>query len=156
MTFSEKPPGLEIDEHISTSAASQYRTGVNPETTESKQQHAKTRKDPTDNEADTSGLRAKGPSTRRPPATSRNRPVQMSFLTHFSKRLGQITMEGVAFEKVDITLDGEARDYVMSLGYLQAPVVVAGDEHWSGFRPDRIKALIKAAAAASDAAALPA
>lgn len=64
--------------------------------------------------------------------------------------------QGVAFEKVDITLDGEARDYVMSLGYLQAPVVVAGDEHWSGFRPDRIKALIKAAAAASDAAALPA
>ena len=36
--------------------------------------------------------------------------------------------------------DGEARDYVMALGYLQAPVVVAGDEHWSGFRPDRIKA----------------
>ncbi|KLI04139.1 glutaredoxin [Mycolicibacterium conceptionense] len=80
----------------------------------------------------------------------------MSFLTHFSKRLGQITMEGVAFEKVDITLDGEARDYVMSLGYLQAPVVVAGDEHWSGFRPDRIKALSKSVAAASDAAALPA
>jgi glutaredoxin-like protein NrdH len=35
----------------------------------------------------------------------------------------------------------EARDYVMALGYLQAPVVVAGSEHWSGFRPDRIKAL---------------
>ena len=35
----------------------------------------------------------------------------------------------------------EARDYVMALGYLQAPVVVAGNEHWSGFRPDRIKAL---------------
>jgi glutaredoxin-like protein NrdH len=29
----------------------------------------------------------------------------------------------------------------MALGYLQAPVVVAGGEHWSGFRPDRIKAL---------------
>jgi glutaredoxin-like protein NrdH len=29
----------------------------------------------------------------------------------------------------------------MALGYLQAPVVVAGNEHWSGFRPDRIKAL---------------
>jgi len=26
----------------------------------------------------------------------------------------------------------------MALGYLQAPVVVAGDDHWSGFRPDRI------------------
>ena len=48
---------------------------------------------------------------------------------------------GIAFQKVDITLDSEARDYVMALGYLQAPVVVAGNEHWSGFRPDRIKAL---------------
>jgi glutaredoxin-like protein NrdH len=29
----------------------------------------------------------------------------------------------------------------MSLGYLQAPVVVTSDTHWSGFRPDRVKAL---------------
>jgi glutaredoxin-like protein NrdH len=49
--------------------------------------------------------------------------------------------QGIAYEKVDISLDSEARDYVMALGYLQAPVVVAGNEHWSGFRPDRIKAL---------------
>jgi glutaredoxin-like protein NrdH len=49
--------------------------------------------------------------------------------------------QGLAYEKVDITLDSEARDYVMALGYLQAPVVVAGDDHWSGFRPDRINAL---------------
>jgi glutaredoxin-like protein NrdH len=50
--------------------------------------------------------------------------------------------QGFAYEKVDITLDTEARDYVMALGYLQAPVVVVNkDNHWSGFRPDRIKAL---------------
>lgn len=48
---------------------------------------------------------------------------------------------GIEYNLVDITEVPEARDYVMSLGYLQAPVVVAGDEHWSGFRPDRIKAL---------------
>jgi glutaredoxin-like protein NrdH len=52
--------------------------------------------------------------------------------------------QGLAYEKVDITLDSEARDYVMALGYLQAPVVVAGDDHWSGFRPDRIKTLASA------------
>jgi glutaredoxin-like protein NrdH len=46
---------------------------------------------------------------------------------------------------VDITLDPEARDYVMALGYLQAPVVVTESDHWSGFRPDRIKALAGAA-----------
>jgi glutaredoxin-like protein NrdH len=55
--------------------------------------------------------------------------------------------QGVVYQKVDITLDSEARDYVMALGYLQAPVVVAGGEHWSGFRPDRIKGLAGMAAA---------
>ena len=48
---------------------------------------------------------------------------------------------GLPYELVDISEVPEARDYVMSLGYLQAPVVVAGEDHWSGFRPDRIKAL---------------
>ena len=49
--------------------------------------------------------------------------------------------QGIAYEKVDISIDSEARDYVMALGYLQAPVVVTDDEHWSGFRPDKISAL---------------
>ncbi|MFE3293389.1 glutaredoxin-like protein NrdH [Rhodococcus sp. NPDC059234] len=53
---------------------------------------------------------------------------------------------GMEYSIVDITEDAEARDYVMALGYLQAPVVVAGDDHWSGFRPDRIKSLSTAAA----------
>ena len=43
---------------------------------------------------------------------------------------------GIAYDLVDISADPAARDYVMALGYLQAPVVVAGDQHWSGFRPD--------------------
>jgi glutaredoxin-like protein NrdH len=42
--------------------------------------------------------------------------------------------QGLAYEIVDITEVAEARDYVMALGYLQAPVVVAGAEHWSGIR----------------------
>ena len=53
---------------------------------------------------------------------------------------------GLVYEIVDITADAEARDYVMSLGYLQAPVVVAGEEHWGGFRPDNINALAAQAA----------
>lgn len=48
---------------------------------------------------------------------------------------------GLSYDTVDITADSEARDFVMSLGYLQAPVVVAGAEHWAGFRPDRIRSL---------------
>ena len=48
---------------------------------------------------------------------------------------------GFEYEVVDISQDSDARDYVMSLGHLQAPVVVAGGQHWSGYRPDQIKAL---------------
>lgn len=48
---------------------------------------------------------------------------------------------GLEYEVIDISVDDEARDYVMALGYLSAPVVVAGDDHWSGFRPERIKDL---------------
>ena len=48
---------------------------------------------------------------------------------------------GVDYDVIDISENDEARDFVMALGYLQAPVVVAGTEHWSGFRPDRIKTL---------------
>ena len=55
----------------------------------------------------------------------------------------------VDYDIVDISADAEARDYVMSLGYLQAPVVVAGADHWSGFRPDRIRELAKPTSAAS-------
>lgn len=59
--------------------------------------------------------------------------------------------QGIDYDIVDITATPEARDYVMALGYLQAPVVVAGDDHWAGFRPDRIKTLAKKAIFASDA-----
>ncbi|GAA4384950.1 glutaredoxin-like protein NrdH [Tsukamurella soli] len=55
---------------------------------------------------------------------------------------------GVSYRVVDITEEPDARDYVMALGYLQAPVVVVGEAHWSGFRPDRIKALAAVAATA--------
>lgn len=48
---------------------------------------------------------------------------------------------GAEYDVVDITEDPAARDYVMSLGYLQAPVVIAGEQHWAGFRPDAIKSL---------------
>ena len=60
--------------------------------------------------------------------------------------------QGLSYEIVDISEVPEARDYVMALGYLQAPVVVADGEHWSGFRPDRIMAL--SGAVASDATAV--
>jgi glutaredoxin-like protein NrdH len=54
---------------------------------------------------------------------------------------------GIEYRRVDISADSEAREYIMALGYLQAPVIYAGpDNHFSGFRPDRLKALISVAA----------
>ena len=42
---------------------------------------------------------------------------------------------GIEYRRVDISADPQARDYVMALGYLQAPVVYAGpDNHFAGFR----------------------
>ena len=53
----------------------------------------------------------------------------------------QLDRLGIAYDVVDLTTDTNARDYVMSLGHLQAPVVVTDTDTWSGFRPDRCKAL---------------
>ena len=47
----------------------------------------------------------------------------------------------IAYDIVDLTTDAAAVDRVTSLGYRQAPVVITDDDHWSGFRPDRIGAL---------------
>ena len=47
--------------------------------------------------------------------------------------------QGVTYSTVDVSADPEALDYVRSLGHAQAPVVVAGDMNWAGFRPDLIK-----------------
>ncbi|NEJ87427.1 glutaredoxin-like protein NrdH [Rhizobium leguminosarum] len=48
---------------------------------------------------------------------------------------------GVDYDIVDISQNAEALDRVRSLGYMQAPVVIAGEQHWAGFRPDMISAL---------------
>jgi glutaredoxin-like protein NrdH len=47
----------------------------------------------------------------------------------------------VPFQTIDLTEDAEAMDMIKGLGYQAAPVVIAGDAHWSGFRPDKLSAL---------------
>ncbi|WP_249975476.1 glutaredoxin-like protein NrdH [Vreelandella olivaria] len=49
--------------------------------------------------------------------------------------------QGIEYTVIDITSEADAQKQVEALGYRQLPVVVAGDDHWSGFRPDRIQAL---------------
>lgn len=45
---------------------------------------------------------------------------------------------GIAYSIIDLTEDSDAMERVMAMGYRQAPVVVAGEAHWAGFRPDMI------------------
>lgn len=57
-----------------------------------------------------------------------------------------LSKAGLEYTVVDITRDPEALESVKALGYQQAPVVFADGDHWSGFRPDKIKALARQAA----------
>ncbi len=49
--------------------------------------------------------------------------------------------QGLDYRVVDISVDDDAYATVQGLGYRQVPVVVAGDAHWAGFRPDMISTL---------------
>lgn len=49
---------------------------------------------------------------------------------------------GADYTEVNVRDNSEAFDYVQSLGYESAPVVVAGGDHWFGFRPDRLTAAV--------------
>lgn len=48
---------------------------------------------------------------------------------------------GVDYQVRDVRQDPEALAEVEALGYQSLPVVVAGDTHWYGFRPDLIGGL---------------
>jgi glutaredoxin-like protein NrdH len=52
-----------------------------------------------------------------------------------------LDQKGVDYSVIDLSKDEDAFNMVRDLGYMQVPVVVAGDDHWAGFRPDKIGAL---------------
>lgn len=56
-----------------------------------------------------------------------------------------LTKNAVPFETVDLTQSPEAADMVKALGYMRAPIVIAGTDHWTGFRPDLLAPLANAA-----------
>ncbi|MBE7701226.1 glutaredoxin family protein [Oerskovia sp. Sa1BUA8] len=58
-----------------------------------------------------------------------------------TKRL--LNRQGIPFTEIDLTTDPTALELVRSLNHQSAPVVIAGDTHWSGYRPDQIHALTK-------------
>ncbi|MDR2565358.1 MAG: glutaredoxin family protein [Bifidobacteriaceae bacterium] len=57
------------------------------------------------------------------------------------------------YQVVDLSQDDQALAEVLAMGHRQAPVVVAGEQHWSGYRPDRIAAVAALAHAAEHDAA---
>ena len=46
--------------------------------------------------------------------------------------------KGLSYQVIDLSEDADAMTKVSAMGYRQVPVVVAGDDHWAGFRPDMI------------------
>lgn len=48
---------------------------------------------------------------------------------------------GIEYETVDLTVNANTLEKVKALGYLQAPVVITDNDHWSGFRPDKLEEL---------------
>ena len=57
----------------------------------------------------------------------------------------EMKRKGIPFEIVDLSQDKEAFQLVSDLGYKQAPIVITGENHWSGFRHDKIAGLINTA-----------
>ncbi|MFC4128904.1 glutaredoxin family protein [Nocardia rhizosphaerae] len=46
---------------------------------------------------------------------------------------------GAEYTLIDVTEEPDAIDAIRALGYQQTPVVVVGDEHWSGHRPEQLR-----------------
>jgi glutaredoxin-like protein NrdH len=47
----------------------------------------------------------------------------------------------IPYNEIDLSVDDSAMEMVKALGYASAPVVFAGEDHWAGFRPDKLSAL---------------
>lgn len=55
-----------------------------------------------------------------------------------------LTVKGIEFETRMIQDSPEVHDLIQEKGYSSAPVVVAGEDSWSGFRLDKLSALAEA------------
>ncbi|CDZ92272.1 glutaredoxin family protein [Rhodococcus ruber] len=65
-----------------------------------------------------------------------------------------LTKAAVLFEYIDVTKDPVAYARVQELGYTGVPVVEAGDMHWQGFRPDKLRRLAELHSSAANVSEL--
>jgi glutaredoxin-like protein NrdH len=49
----------------------------------------------------------------------------------------------IDYNTIDITLDTEAFDMLISKGYKSAPVVITDNDSWAGFNPEKISGLVE-------------
>ena len=49
--------------------------------------------------------------------------------------------QGLDYQLINLDQEPGEAETLKSLGYRQVPVVMAAEDHWSGFRPDKISAL---------------
>lgn len=76
----------------------------------------------------------------------------MAFLTVYTKpgcvqcnvTFRALDKAGLSYQVVDISTDHAALEQLRGMGYMQAPVVVTADTHWSGFRLDKISEIAAA------------
>lgn len=55
----------------------------------------------------------------------------------------QLEKLNIEYEVIDVQQDEEAFERVKSLGYNGTPVVeLSTGDHWTGYRPDRLRALV--------------
>lgn len=53
-----------------------------------------------------------------------------------------LTKNGIEFETIDITEDIDAYNKVVEMGFMSVPVVIAGEDSWAGFQPEKINGLV--------------
>lgn len=54
-----------------------------------------------------------------------------------------LNLHEVGYSTVDMSTDEKALEMVLGLGFKAAPVVIADDDMWSGFRLDRLSKLVE-------------
>lgn len=49
----------------------------------------------------------------------------------------------IAFKEIDVTQDEDALNKIKYMGYQAVPVVITDNDHWYGFRPEKLAELME-------------
>ena len=53
----------------------------------------------------------------------------------------ELDRRGLQYEVIDLDEQPDLVQNLIDMGYQSVPVVQHGDDHWSGYRPDKLQAL---------------